>query len=73
MENGISIIEDIIRSYPELSEKLQCLKCSGKGIPYGSKIHSDPTAESILAELPPEEQRRYDAIRFAIKHTSRSY
>ncbi len=62
MENQVSIVEDIIRSYPELAEKLRRLKQSAGG--------KDPTERAALAELPPEEQRRYDAVTFAMRHTA---
>lgn len=63
--SGISIVEDIIRSYPELVEKMRCLKYSASG--------KDPTAHAAVVKLPRDEQRRYRAITAAINHTTRSY
>lgn len=73
MQDRISIIESIIRSYPELSGKLRLLKSSSKMACRGSNLYSDPTVEGALAELPPEEQRRYNAINSAIRHTVKTY
>lgn len=73
MESKVSIIEDIIRSYPELAEKMRCLRLSPKLTQRGGKIHSDPTADAALVELPPEQQRRYDAVNRALRHTRIKY
>ena len=67
MESRVSIIDDIIRSYPELAERMRCLKYSA------SVQGKDPTARAALVKLPREEQRRYRAITAAIQHTTRTY
>jgi hypothetical protein len=63
-----SIIEEIIRSYPTLAEKMRSLKYS-----IGSSHGKDPTASAASVELPAEERRRYHAINSAIRHTVRAY
>lgn len=78
MENGISIMEDIIRSYPKLAERVRDRILAGKISAYetvrrGHGGRSDPTAAAALAELPPEEQRCYEAIQWAIRHTQGKY
>lgn len=78
MENGISIVEDIIRSYPKLAERVRDRMLAGKIAAYeavrrGRGGRRDPTADAALAELPSEEQRRYEAIQSAIQHTLRRY
>jgi len=78
MENGISIIEDIIRSYPRLARLEHELRFNSQAIKSGSSrrkngVHSDPTADSAIVELPPEEQHRFDSIQKAIRHTRHGY
>ncbi len=68
MGKGESIVEDIIRSYPELAEKMRSLKYS-----ISSSHGKDPTACAASVELKPEEQRQYKAIRASIRHTIESY
>jgi len=63
-----AIIEEIIRSYPTLAEKMRSLKYS-----ISSSHGKDPTASAASAELPAEERRRYQAINSAIRHTARAY
>jgi hypothetical protein len=63
-----SIIEEIIRSYPTLVEKIQSLKYS-----ISSSHGKDPTASAASVELSAEERRRYDAILSAIRHTAHTY
>ena len=68
MGSNDSIIEEIIRSYPTLVEKMQSLKY------FLSSSHgNDPTVSAASVELPAEEQRRYDAILWAIRHTGQAY
>lgn len=68
MGKGESIVEDIIRSYPELAEKIRSLKYS-----ISSSHGKDPTACAASVKLKPEEQRRYQAIRSAIQHTVQAH
>ncbi|WP_312938742.1 hypothetical protein [Oscillibacter sp.] len=68
MGSNDSIIEEIIRSYPTLSEKMCSLKYS-----ISSSHGKDPTASAASVELPAEEQRRYKAIVSAIGHTMEAY
>ncbi len=68
MGKGDSIVEDIIRSYPELAEKMRSLKYS-----ISSSHGKNPTACAAAVDLKPEEQRRYDAINSAVRHTARAY
>ncbi|MDN0033193.1 hypothetical protein [Oscillibacter ruminantium] len=68
MGKGESIVEDIIRSYPELAEKMRSLKYS-----ISSSHGKDPTACAAAVKLPAEDQRRYNAILSAIRHTSHTY
>lgn len=78
MEDGISIIEDIIRSYPNLKAKMMSRRQTKLIASYKESLHGDggrkdPTAVAALAELPPEEQRRYEAVKSAIYHTRSLY
>ncbi len=68
MNNGTTIIEEIIQSYPDLKKKRLDLKYAVSG-----SNDDAPTASAAMAELPPEEQRRYDAILTAIRHTAHAY
>ncbi|MET0016188.1 hypothetical protein [Oscillibacter sp.] len=68
MGSNDSIIEEIIRSYPTLAEKMQSLKYS-----ISSSHGKDPTASAAAVELPAEERRRYHAINSAIRHTVQAY
>ncbi len=68
MGSNDAIIEEIIRSYPTLAEKMRSLKYS-----ISSSHGKDPTASAASAELPAEERRRYDAILSAIRHTAHTY
>lgn len=61
MENSTVLVENIIRSYPELQVKMSSLRAACKG--------QDPTAAAATVELPPDEQRHYNAIVNAIHHT----
>lgn len=67
-ESVVSIVEDIIRSYPELKEKMRSLKYR-----ISSSRGKDPTASAAFAELSAEEQRRYQAISTAVQHTVQAY
>ncbi|MEA4941946.1 hypothetical protein SDC9_134745 [bioreactor metagenome] len=68
MGSNDTIIEEIIRSYPMLAEKMQSLRYS-----ICSSHSKDPTVSAASVELPAEEQRRYDAIRSAVRHTVQAY
>lgn len=68
MGEGESIVEDIIRSYPELMEKMRSLKYR-----ISSSHGKDPTACAAFAELSAEEQRRYQAVSSAVQHTVHAY
>lgn len=58
------LAEEAIRAYPALKAEYHRLKYSKPG------GYSDPTATAALRELPPEEQRQYEAVRRAILRTS---
>lgn len=71
MSSGIAIIEDAIYEYPALKAAYLALKrtsttaSSGERIGGGSS-RRDPTAIAAMRELPPDDQRRYAAVRSAI-------
>ena len=68
MQNSISIIEDIVRSYPEMVEKRNALR-----LEIGERCKQRPTEAAAIALLAPEDERRLNAIDIAIRHTYRLY
>ncbi|WP_312281033.1 hypothetical protein [Oscillibacter sp.] len=68
MGSNDAIIEEIIRSYPTLAEKMRSLRYS-----ISCSHGKDPTASAASVELPAEERRRYQAINSSIRHTIQAY
>lgn len=56
------LAEEAIRAYPKLKAAYGELKRKPGG-------RRDPTTDAALRELPPEEQRQYEAVRRAIGRT----
>lgn len=74
MDNGTTIIEQVIYEYPSLKAAYRELKFTSSTTT--NSIHtsatnkrSDPTANAAIRELPPDKQRRYAAVHRAIAHT----
>lgn len=60
---GILLAEEAVQAYPALKAAYRELKAGAKG-------HRDPTADAALAELPPKEQRAYEAVQRTIRRTA---
>lgn len=70
------IVEEAIRAYPKLKAAYHGLKSTSSTVQYevvrnAQGGRSDPTASAALRELPPEDQRRYNAVQAALRRTQR--
>lgn len=68
MQSRISIVEDIVRSYPALLEKRYALQCR-----ITERNRHNPTESSAIASLSNEDEARLKAIDATIRQTYRIY
>ena len=71
MQSHISIIEDIVQSYPELLEKRHAKQC--KIMERSRRSRHDPTESAATVSLSKENEIRLKAIDAAIRQTYRHY
>lgn len=66
-------VKAVIRAYPDLKARYRALHESSVtpryGLSGGSGGTGDPTAQTALRQLPPQEQREYEAVEAAIRET----
>lgn len=69
-----SYVKGMIRKFPERAERLQEMKDPSaeidlSGMPKGAGKIGRPTEQLALAQLPPVEQKEFDAVREALRET----
>jgi hypothetical protein len=72
-----SYVKNILREYPTLKRIIETpldvkLTANYTGMPGGSGV-SDPTANAVIHDLHPHQQRKYDAVEAAIRRTGRTH
>lgn len=69
-----SYVKGMIRKFPERAERLQDMKDPSaeidlSGMPKGAGKIGRPTEQLAIAQLPPTEQKEYEAVRAALRET----
>ncbi|MGM9594159.1 MAG: hypothetical protein ACI3U8_07375 [Candidatus Onthomonas sp.] len=68
-------VRAVIRAYPELRKQVRELRQASitacRSHSGGSGGLSNPTAAAALRQLPPQEQREYEAVEAAVRETAR--
>ena len=63
-------VKKVIREYPELRRRMETpLEPRVTGSGYGSGGASSPVERCVIHDLPPKEQRRFEAVDTAIQET----
>ena len=69
-----SYVKGMIRKFPERAERLQDMKEPSaeidlSGMPKGAGKVGRPTEQLAIAQLPPTDQKEYEAVRAALRET----